>query len=158
MEKGTIVRWDGDKGFGFIKPDQASAQEIFVHISAFKYKKKPNVGDKVVYLAELKDGRLKAIKANVGSETPTSKTSSTFSIIPIMIIIAVAMTGWTTVNKINSTETPQRYLQNYRCETGKYHCSQMKSCEEASFYISHCPNTQMDGDGDGVPCERQLCN
>ncbi|WP_375320656.1 excalibur calcium-binding domain-containing protein [Aliivibrio logei] len=26
------------------------------------------------------------------------------------------------------------------------------------FYIANCPNTKMDGDGDGVPCESQHCN
>jgi cold shock CspA family protein len=41
--------------------------------------------------------------------------------------------------------------------TGKQSCSQMTSCEEARFYIAHCPDTQMDGDGDGVPCESQWC-
>jgi Excalibur calcium-binding domain len=27
----------------------------------------------------------------------------------------------------------------------------------ATFYIQHCPGTQMDGDGDRVPCESQWC-
>ena len=44
----------------------------------------------------------------------------------------------------------------YRCD-GRIHCSQMRSCDEATYFIRHCPNTQMDGDGDGVPCERQWC-
>ncbi|MBV7434949.1 excalibur calcium-binding domain-containing protein [Cardiobacteriaceae bacterium TAE3-ERU3] len=33
----------------------------------------------------------------------------------------------------------------------------MRSCDEAKYFIRHCPNTKMDGDGDGIPCERQLC-
>ncbi|WP_221074763.1 excalibur calcium-binding domain-containing protein [Agarivorans aestuarii] len=45
---------------------------------------------------------------------------------------------------------------NFSCE-GKTHCSQMVSCEEAKFYLANCPNTKMDGDRDGVPCERQHC-
>lgn len=45
----------------------------------------------------------------------------------------------------------------FYCE-GKTHCSHMSSCEEAKFYINNCPNTKMDGDGDGVPCERQWCH
>lgn len=43
-----------------------------------------------------------------------------------------------------------------RCD-GRTHCSQMRSCGEAQYFIQHCPNTQMDGDRDGVPCERQWC-
>jgi Excalibur calcium-binding domain len=45
---------------------------------------------------------------------------------------------------------------NYDCD-GRQHCSQMTSCEEATYFIRHCPNTKMDGDNDGVPCERQWC-
>ncbi|WP_202967642.1 excalibur calcium-binding domain-containing protein [Comamonas thiooxydans] len=33
----------------------------------------------------------------------------------------------------------------------------MTSCEEAIFFIRNCPGTKMDGDNDGIPCERQLC-
>ncbi|RZA19410.1 MAG: excalibur calcium-binding domain-containing protein [Lysobacteraceae bacterium] len=43
-----------------------------------------------------------------------------------------------------------------RCD-GRTHCSHMRSCEEAKYFIQHCPNTQMDGDNDGVPCEQQWC-
>ncbi len=45
----------------------------------------------------------------------------------------------------------------YTCD-GRQHCSQMNSCEEAKFFINNCPNTKMDGDRDGVPCERQWCS
>jgi hypothetical protein len=44
----------------------------------------------------------------------------------------------------------------YSCD-GRTHCSQMTSCEEATYFIEHCPGTQMDGDDDGVPCESQWC-
>ncbi len=43
----------------------------------------------------------------------------------------------------------------YQCD-GRTHCSQMRSYEEAVFFIRNCPNTQMDGNNDGVPCERQF--
>ena len=44
-----------------------------------------------------------------------------------------------------------------RCD-GRTHCSQMSSCEEATYFLRNCPGTQMDGEGDGVPCERQWCH
>lgn len=44
----------------------------------------------------------------------------------------------------------------FTCD-GRTHCSQMTSCEEATWFIQHCPGTVMDGDGDGVPCEQQHC-
>lgn len=44
----------------------------------------------------------------------------------------------------------------WQCD-GRTHCSQMTSCEEAKFFVSNCPNTEMDGDRDGIPCESQWC-
>lgn len=35
-------------------------------------------------------------------------------------------------------------------------CREMSSCEEARFFLGRCGLTRLDGDGDGVPCER-LC-
>lgn len=45
----------------------------------------------------------------------------------------------------------------YTCD-GRQHCSQMRSCAEATYFIQHCPNTKMDGDRDGIPCEDQWCH
>ena len=45
----------------------------------------------------------------------------------------------------------------FRCD-GRTHCSQMTSCEEATFFLRNCPGTKMDGNNDGVPCERQWCH
>ena len=40
----------------------------------------------------------------------------------------------------------------------KTHCSHMKDCEEAMAYLKKCPGqVKMDGDGDGIPCEKQHC-
>jgi hypothetical protein len=44
----------------------------------------------------------------------------------------------------------------YACD-GRTYCSQMTSCDEATYFLQHCPNVKMDGGGDGVPCERQWC-
>lgn len=46
---------------------------------------------------------------------------------------------------------------SYRCD-GRTYCSQMTSCSEAKYFLSHCPSVKMDGDGDGIPCEEQWCN
>jgi hypothetical protein len=39
---------------------------------------------------------------------------------------------------------------------GKRYCREMTSCEGAKFYLTVCGVRSLDGDGDGVPCER-LC-
>lgn len=44
----------------------------------------------------------------------------------------------------------------FTCD-GRTHCSQMKSCAEATYFLRNCPGVEMDGDGDGVPCESQWC-
>ena len=56
----------------------------------------------------------------------------------------------------NSVSSAKVSLQRYQCD-GRTRCSQMNSCEEATFFINHCPNTEMDGDHDGIPCESQWC-
>ena len=47
--------------------------------------------------------------------------------------------------------------EKFSCD-GRTHCSQMRSCAEATYFIQHCPGTRMDGNRDGVPCESQWCN
>lgn len=47
--------------------------------------------------------------------------------------------------------------RTYSCD-GRTHCSQMTSCEEATWFLKNCPGTKMDGNNDGIPCERQWCN
>lgn len=44
----------------------------------------------------------------------------------------------------------------FRCD-GRTYCSQMTSCAEATYFLQNCPNVKMDGNNDGVPCERQWC-
>ena len=41
--------------------------------------------------------------------------------------------------------------------SGKVYCSEMSSCAEAKFYLRNCPGTKIDGNNDGVPCEKQWC-
>jgi len=43
--------------------------------------------------------------------------------------------------------------RSYNCGKKRY-CSQMTSCEEAMFYYRVCSLKRLDGDGDGIPCER----
>lgn len=47
-------------------------------------------------------------------------------------------------------------VSRFRCD-GRTHCSQMTSCDEATYFLRNCPGVKMDGEGDGVPCESQWC-
>jgi hypothetical protein len=44
----------------------------------------------------------------------------------------------------------------FRCD-GRQHCSQMRSCAEAKYFLANCPGVKMDGNRDGTPCEQQWC-
>ena len=52
--------------------------------------------------------------------------------------------------------TSESQQSPFQCD-GRTYCSQMTSCAEAKYFLEHCPNVKMDGDHDGVPCERQWC-
>ena len=51
--------------------------------------------------------------------------------------------------------TVKKHNTKFKCD-GRQYCSQMKTYAEAKYFNDHCPNTKMDGDDDGIPCERQF--
>lgn len=65
-------------------------------------------------------------------------------------------TGNATSSVEETSDFPTPVQEDYSC-SGKVHCSEMTSCEEATFYQQNCPGTKMDGDRDGIPCESQWC-
>ena len=88
------------------------------------------------------------------------------NIVTLIVIAGLAWYGYTkyqasadrsgsalgSASQVRMTER----ASSFKCD-GRTHCSQMTSCEEATYFIAHCPNTKMDGDNDGVPCESQWC-
>lgn len=54
------------------------------------------------------------------------------------------------------TTAPPPVAGAFRCD-GRTRCAQMRSCDEARYFLKHCPGVQMDGNRDGVPCESQWC-
>ena len=63
--KGKIIKWNDDKGFGFILPSD-SQKNIFVHIKSFSDKSlRPTEGQDVIYTVQKSDdGRDSAIKVS----------------------------------------------------------------------------------------------
>ncbi|WP_180124578.1 cold shock domain-containing protein [Acinetobacter sp. YH12097] len=55
-----------------------------------------------------------------------------------------------------SSDSPRAAEKSQFSCDGRTHCSQMKSYEEAVYFLQHCPGTKMDGNNDGIPCERQF--
>uniref|UniRef100_UPI004056BD4C cold shock domain-containing protein n=1 Tax=Candidatus Electronema sp. TaxID=2698783 RepID=UPI004056BD4C len=158
--EGKLVRWNEEKGFGFIQSENRG-KDIFLHISALKnMSRRPVVGDIIFYRLHVeKDGKLKAVDAKiqgVSSILPTKgvNTRKNQSSAPyVLIFLAVfVFAGYFFYGKANfqsiqnlsfadSTESiPSSSAQKYSCQ-GKVHCSEMTSCEEATFYVQNCPGT-----------------
>jgi arsenate reductase-like glutaredoxin family protein len=57
---------------------------------------------------------------------------------------------------ISTSKLVANSASSYQCD-GRTRCTQMKSCEEAMFFLKNCPGVKMDGDRDGTPCEEQFC-
>ncbi len=174
---GTLSRWNDDRGFGFITPAQGSA-ELFVHISSFPHGgPRPTVGELISFETQAgPDGKPRAVRVmRPGAPTrrprrpraaPSSRRISLAGVITAAAIAAIAMYGYREFNKVVPVEhsvapatavaeTPA--AEAFKCD-GRTTCSQMTSCAEAPYFLQHCPNTKMDGNGDGEPCERQWCN
>ncbi len=65
------------------------------------------------------------------------------------------------ISEVIPERAPERVVPetpvNYKCD-GRTYCSQMTSCEEATFFLRNCPGVKMDGGkSNGIPCESQWC-
>jgi hypothetical protein len=82
------------------------------------------------------------------------------NVVTLIIVASLAWYGYSKYQARAGRELPSSQLVErasaFTCD-GRTRCSQMTSCEEATYFVKHCPNTKMDGDGDGVPCESQWC-
>ncbi|WP_404408128.1 cold shock and DUF1294 domain-containing protein [Pseudidiomarina marina] len=60
---GVLVKWNEDKGFGFVQM-ASSQQQTFAHIKEFENRRrKPKVGDEVTFkLQQQPDGKLRAVE------------------------------------------------------------------------------------------------
>ncbi len=177
---GNLIKWNDDRGFGFIAPAQGH-DEIFVHISAFpRDGTRPHIGEIISFEIEGgSDGKKRAVRIlRPGSkasphrtrskESSTTKRSPFTAVLGLLAVGAVGAVGVSGYNAFTSRysgaaaeyATPTVSAaprQTFRCD-GRTRCSQMNSCAEALYFLRNCPNTQMDGDNDGEPCEQQWCN
>lgn len=119
-----------------------------------------------------------AARSPVAPRRERSKLAFVIGVVLLISIVAYAWQRSTDMRRANqlTTRTEERAAQAasprpgllveqvasagtssaFKCE-GKKFCGQMTSCEEAKFYLKNCPGVEIDGDGDGVPCEKQWC-
>ena len=173
---GTLIKWNDDRGFGFIKSAKGDS-EIFVHISAFpRDGVRPRVEELISFEIENgKDGRQRAVRVMRPGQRPEARKARTpgrhqsrrswrDAVIAVALIAGIGGSVFSRFTDAPSSasihdseplveeETPPRF----HCD-GRTRCSEMTSCEEATFFIRNCPNAKMDGDHDGVPCEDHHC-
>jgi len=166
---GNLKKWNDDRGFGFIDSPK-SEDEIFVHISAFpKDGKRPKVGELISFEIQTDNkGKKRAVKIQrPGNKKPQIKRSKQkkassklgFRILALAVVGALSSSYFKDQQQIrtdsasrNSSFFKKLTPPRFECD-GRQHCTQMTSRAEAEFFIKNCPNTKMDGDHDGIPCE-----
>lgn len=178
--KGTLRSWKDDQGFGFIAATYGGA-ELFVHISAMpRDGTRPIVGERLTYeLGRGKNGQPQAVnvqreaigqvpgRALRSRSEPTQSRSLLSKVIGLVVLLALGAFGFNQYQKrlamppsqpepLMSMSEPAAEVQSFKCD-GRTHCSQMTSCTEAKLFLKNCPGTQMDGNNDGTPCEKQWC-
>ncbi|WP_348946130.1 cold shock domain-containing protein [Chitinibacter sp. FCG-7] len=180
--QGKVIKWNDDRGFGFVQQNGQTA-EIFAHISEFSPRGvRPSIGDIVTF--DVKSTGSKGPKAvairfvgDKGFERGRTsrhqhEKKSTGGVVGALLslglIVGIAYFVYQSffsgmsperalaVDRANGVITTTTTVSQFTCGS-KSHCSEMNSCEEAVFYLNNCPGTIMDGDGDGKPCEEQLC-
>jgi cold shock CspA family protein len=181
--QGKIVEWNDARGFGFVVPN-GGGEKVFLHVSALLHtQQRPRVNDAVIYeVHNDAQGRAQAINGKLLVTTPSGRVvngrarrashrgsglAALWRGALFVALVVIAITLWRNTDLTSAlveraSPKPAASLMlspsrpQFSC-LGKTRCPQMSSCAEATFYLRHCPGTQIDGDGDGVPCEDQLC-
>jgi len=137
--KGKLIRWNDKKGFGFIKLN-LDERDIFIHISSLKNRpRKAIIGDRIFSQIHAENnGKQRVVNSKIEGLKPHKKNRDKTE------------NRFTSSSQYSETKI---YESQYSC-SGKMYDSEMDSCEEARFYL----NTKLDGNNDGVPCERQGYN
>jgi uncharacterized membrane protein YsdA (DUF1294 family)/cold shock CspA family protein len=103
MQKGTLVMWNDQKGFGFIRPD-GTEEDFFVHISQFKkgMSRRPEMGDVVHFRPNEDAGKKRASFALVESLDQEDAAPRRFELNPrqrswlinLLIITPLVLSGY----------------------------------------------------------------
>ncbi|MFN3708835.1 DUF1294 domain-containing protein [Microcella sp.] len=94
---GEVVRWDNDRGFGFIAPDDGGSN-VFVHVSDLAPgSPRPHVGDRVDYALERDDrGRMHAARVTVHGDAgeavaPVRRRPQRWSVVEMLAVLGFAV-------------------------------------------------------------------
>jgi cold shock CspA family protein len=184
--EGKLKKWNAERGFGFIVAADGG-QDVFVHISAFaRDGRVPTEGEALTFEVEPdRNGKRSAVQVRrpgdayrdaaprrpVRLSTSGTDNSTGFfgKVISALLVCALLWFGYSqyasraakygaVLPAPPASLSPAKLPMptDFKCD-GRTMCSQMTSCREATLFLQNCPGTQMDGNGDGVPCEQQWC-
>lgn len=92
--RGTMVKWDDEKGFGFIAPD-AGAGDVFAHVKAVVGARRPRLGDRVFFFAgKDNQGRARAIQVQFDDGATVGAGRVLALVFALAFLAAVALAAW----------------------------------------------------------------
>jgi cold shock CspA family protein/uncharacterized protein YxeA len=183
MAKGKLQRWNDDRGFGFVISEDGKDDVFLHISDVKNASRRPVVGDIVIYQLVIGDGKTQAVNATIEGLPLAEKKKLKKGVInnsfgAIFFLMVLLMIAFFTYKKfvlnediqnvlINSTQDITEVKESYHSDVvtqpigqttayscdGRQHCSQMSSRAEAEYFLKYCPDTKMDGDNDGIPCE-----
>jgi cold shock CspA family protein len=78
MFKGTLKKWNDDKGYGFIRRE-GDGPDMFIHISALRgLNRRPRIGDVVRFRIVTENGKTRAADAEIEGMAPPDDNPGTF--------------------------------------------------------------------------------
>ena len=93
-QSGTIVKWDDEKGSGFIEPD-AGAGDVFVHAKVVVGARRPVVGDRVIFFPEKDNqGRSRALQMQFENRSRLRSSSACALVFAAAFLAALALAAW----------------------------------------------------------------
>lgn len=168
---GTLVSWNEAHGCGGIRLSAGGA-EVAVHAYAFPADgQRPRIGELLSFeIVADSDGTPRAVRvarparraADRARAATAPRRRRTVGVM-LALALAIAVYAYLALRPHPHAAPPPAAIgadapagARFRCD-GRTRCTQMTSCAEARHFLAHCPGTRMDGNRDGVPCERQWC-
>lgn len=124
---------------------------VFIVLAAIIYRYAISYSDNAVATSDSRAGSQTKVMPTSNDPVYSDGFSDSDTIAPTYVDLGSDKPPTLTSIPQNMTTT------SFSCD-GRQHCSQMTSCAEATYFSNNCPNTKMDGNNDGIPCEQQWCN
>jgi hypothetical protein len=132
--------------------NKTMVQEGHAWSTRYKYDRGPFVADE-----RMAKALSRGLHAQGGAQMPKDFRRSHGPCVKGDASTAAAATVPAGVAAVSAGASRDAGAGSYRCD-GRTRCAQMTSCAEATYFLRHCSDVKMDGNNDGVPCEKQWCS